>query len=101
MGATTGEEVGGVRTPKNLDPNFLHSFLVGSDGGNRLRQTGYTVLISFWRRAVIPQTKKLDPPTLKTWLQPLSQFHADSNDKVVIADSPEQNVTNIQNETAG
>jgi len=38
---------------------------------NRLRQTGFIYLSNFflWRRAVIPQTRKLHPPTLKTWLR--------------------------------
>jgi len=38
--------------------------------GNGLRQTGYTFQIFLWKRAVIPQTKKLDLPALKTWLCP-------------------------------
>jgi len=64
--------VGGSGPPKNLDgpPTFDVASWCGSGGGNILRQTGYIFLNFFWRRAVIPQTKKLDPPTLKTWLHP-------------------------------
>jgi len=64
MGATTGGwRVGGVRTsPKfGWTPTSYVAFWWGSGGGNRLRQTGYTFLIFFWRRTVILQTKKLDP----------------------------------------
>ena len=68
MGATTG---GSGPTARNLDgpPTFYISFWWGSGGSNILCQTGYTFLNFFWRRAVIPQTKKLDPPTLKRWLR--------------------------------
>jgi len=45
---------------------------VGVWWGNRLRQTRYTFLNFLWRRAVIPQTQKLDLRTLKTWLRPSS-----------------------------
>jgi len=66
---------GGSGHPKNIltePPTFYVAFwwgLVGT-GDNRRRQTGYTFLDFFWRRAVIPYTKKLDPPTLKTRLRP-------------------------------
>jgi len=63
--------------PQNLDgpPTFFVAFWWGSGGGSKLRQTGFTFLKTFfWSRAIIPQTKKLDPPTLKTWCAPVSIY---------------------------
>ena len=76
MGATTGGR--GGADPQKLDgpPTIYVAFWWGSGGDNRLRQTGYTLLNFFRRKAVIPQTKKLDPPTLKMWLRPcLACYH--------------------------
>ena len=62
MGTTTGGWSGGPDPPPKCGwtPNFFVAFW----WGNRLRQTGYTFLIFFWRRAYYPQTKKLPPPQL-------------------------------------
>ena len=68
MSATTVGSMGsGPPSKKNWTepPQLLRSFMAGIwGGGNRLRQTGYTFLKKFLG-AVIPQTKKLDPPNLE------------------------------------
>jgi len=77
VGATTGRSRWGRGSPdppqKKLDgsPNFLRSFLIGSGGGNRLRQTGYTFLKKILAKGSYNPDEETGPTNFKNVDAPL------------------------------
>ena len=56
----------------DFPPQLFTYLLMGSGGGNRLRQTGngYTFLIFFLEKGSKTPHQEIGPPTLTTWLRP-------------------------------